>query len=197
MTCVIAIKENGIVYMGADSAGSDRQTIHTRLDPKIHKVGDFMFGFTTSFRMGQLLAHAFKAPDRDPRIPVDKFMTTSFIDAVRECLKVGGYASKSNDTESGGTFLVAYEGRVFVIYDDYQVAEHAMSYSAVGCGAETAMGSLHTTEVLGGMSPADRIKCALSAAEAFSCGVRGPFIQMASGKQNSTTLLFERVLCTG
>lgn len=180
MTCVIAIKEKGTVYMGADSAGSDLYTIRTRIDPKIHKVGSFMFGFTTSFRMGQLLAHSFKAPDRDPRISVEKFMATSFIDAVRDCLKTGGWASKTNENESGGTFLVAYEGRVFCVYGDYQVGESALPYEAVGCGTDMAMGSLFTTDG-GRMTPAERIEIALRSAEAFSCGVRGPFIQMTSG----------------
>lgn len=178
MTCVVAIKDSGIVYMGADSAGSDLYTIRTRIDPKIHKVGAFMFGFTTSFRMGQLLAHSFTAPDRDPRISVDKFMATSFVDAVRACLKAGGYAGKSNEVESGGTFLVAFEGRVFCVYDDYQVAESALPYEAVGCGTDMAMGSLFSTQG-SSLMPGERIDLALRAAEAFSCGVRGPFIQMA------------------
>jgi ATP-dependent protease HslVU (ClpYQ) peptidase subunit len=176
MTCVVAIKHNGSVYMGADSAGSDLYTIRTRIDPKIHKVGAFMFGFTTSFRMGQLLAHAFKAPDRDPRISTEKFMSTSFIDAVRDCLKAGGWASKANETEQGGTFLVAYEGRVFCIYGDYQVGESALSYEAVGCGTDFAMGSLYSTQDTA-LTPGERINKALQAAESFSCGVRGPFIQ--------------------
>lgn len=180
MTCVIAIKDKGVVYMGADSAGSDLYTIRTRIDPKIHKVGPFMFGFTTSFRMGQLLAHAFKAPDRDPRVATDKFMATTFVDAVRDCLKSGGYAAKANEVEQGGTFLVAYEGRVFTVYGDYQVAEGALSYEAVGCGTDMAMGSLFSTQG-GSMAPSARIDLALRAAEAFSCGVRGPFIQMTQG----------------
>lgn len=184
MTCVIAIKDDGVVYMGADSAGGDLYTIRTRIDPKVHKVGEFMFGFTTSFRMGQLLAHAFKAPDRDPRVATEKFMATSFVDAVRDCLKAGGYAKKDSEVEHGGTFLVAYEGRVFTVYDDYQVAEGALPYEAVGCGTDMAMGSLFSTQD-SSMTPSARIDLALRAAEAFSCGVRGPFIQMTSGTNHS------------
>lgn len=179
MTCVIAIKHAGRVYMGADSAASGGQTIRTRSDPKIHKVGPFMFGFTTSFRMGQLLAHAFVEPDRDPRISTEKFMATSFVNAVRDCLKLGGFASKANETEAGGTFLVAYQGRVFCIYDDYQVAEGALDYEAIGCGTDFAMGSLFTTAE-SNMAPAGRITKALEEAAAFSCGVRAPFIQMSA-----------------
>ena len=179
MTCVIALKADGIVYMGADSLGSNLYTKRARIDPKIYRVGDFMFGFTTSFRMGQLLGHAFKAPDRDPRVATEKFMSTVFIDAVRECLKTGGFAKKENETEEGGNFLVAYEGRIFNIDSDYQVGESVLPYEAVGCGQDIAMGSMYTSAA-SAMSPTERIDIALKAAGEFSCGVGAPFIQMQS-----------------
>lgn len=176
MTCVIALKSEGIVYMGADSAGSNGWTIRSRADQKIYKVGAFMFGFTTSFRMGQLLGHAFASPDRDPRMPTEKFMTTAFIDAVRNCLKNGGWARKESENEVGGNFLVAYEGRVFNVDSDYQVGESMELYEAVGCGADVAIGSLYTTQRLTNrLTPNERIELALKAAEQFSAGVRGPF----------------------
>jgi ATP-dependent protease HslVU (ClpYQ) peptidase subunit len=177
MTCVIAIKEDGKVYMGADSAGTGGDfSQRTRNDSKLCKVGPFMFGFTTSFRMGQLLAHSFIAPDRDPRVSVEKFMSTLFIDSIRSCLKAGGFATKDNDAEVGGQFLVAYEGRVFQIYNDYQVAESVLDYEAIGCGSDIAMGSLHTSGQHTTMWPKGRIVVALEAAEEFSAGVRGPFV---------------------
>ncbi len=180
MTCVVAISEGGIVYMGADAAGVAGYSIRTRKDPKIYKVGPFLFGFTMSFRMGQLLGHAFTAPDRDPRIATDKWMSTVFIDAVRTCLKAGGWAKKENETEEGGTFLVGYEGRIFRIDSDYQVGESQLQYEAVGCGDDIAMGSLYTTHAMGGIGPSARITTALCAAESFSAGVRGPIYQLQS-----------------
>lgn len=177
MTCIVAIKDGNTIHMGADSAGTGGDfSQRTRSDSKICHVGPFVFGFTTSFRMGQLLAHSFQAPDRDPRIAVDKFMCTSFVDALRKCLKDGGFATTENNVESGGQFLVAYEGRIFQIYSDYQVAESSLHYEAVGCGAEIAMGSLHTSGEHITMWPQERIKVALEAAEEFSAGVRRPFV---------------------
>jgi len=177
MTCIIAIKDGTTIHMGADSAGTGGDfSQRTRNDSKICHVGPFMFGFTTSFRMGQLLAHSFVAPDRDPRVAVDKFMATTFIDAIRSCLKAGGFATKDNDAEVGGQFLVGYEGRIFQVFSDYQVAESALDYEAVGCGSEIALGSLHTTGVHTIMSAKSRIQVALEAAEEFSAGVRRPFV---------------------
>lgn len=177
MTCIVAIKEGNKIYMGADSAASGGDfSQRTRNDPKIYVVGGYMFGFTSSFRMGQLLGHSFIPPDRDPRVSLDKFMPTLFIDAVRKCLKEGGYATKESDAEVGGTFLVAFEGHLFEVYSDYQVAENILGYDAVGCGSEIAMGSLHTSYQHTVLYPNQRLEAALLAAEEFSAGVRGPFI---------------------
>lgn len=131
-----------------------------------------IFGFTSSFRMGQLLRWALTIPDHDPRIDVEKYMATTFIDAVRDCLKSHGCASRTNEVEAGGTFLLGYKGRLFCIHDDYQVAEAADGFDAVGCGDQIAQGALYASSHL----PArDRLRVALEASERYSAGVRGPF----------------------
>jgi ATP-dependent protease HslVU (ClpYQ) peptidase subunit len=181
MTCIVAIKDGDSVFMGADSAGVSGYFIQSRTDPKIYKVGEFMFGFTSSFRMGQLLGHAFNEPEHDDGVTVEKFMATTFIDAVRTCLKNGGYAKKDNEVEIGGNFLVAYKGRLFNVDSDYQVGESRLGFDAVGCGAEIALGSLFSTAK---KHPKKRIQIALEAAEQFSCGVRGPFILEKFSKES-------------
>lgn len=172
MTCIVGLIDGGKVYLGGDSAGVSGYHLVTRKDPKVFRVGDFVIGFTSSFRMGQLLAHAFTPPKRHEDTDVYAYMVTSFVDAVRDCLKAGGYARKESETEAGGTFLVGYAGRLFEISDDYQVGEALADYAACGCGREVALGSLFSTK---GQKPKDRILTALEAAEALSAGVRGPF----------------------
>lgn len=168
--------------MGADSAGVGGYSLTVRADTKVFRNGPMLFGFTTSFRMGQLLRYALTVPDHDPRVDVEKYMATTFVDAVRECLKSHGFASKSCEVESGGTFLVGYKGRLFCIYDDYQVAEAADRYDAVGCGHDIAKGALFATPELSGE---ERAKTALSAAERYSSGVRSPFVVMALDGANA------------
>jgi len=177
MTCIVALKHQGVIYMGADSAGVGGLSLTVRNDPKIYRNGPVLFGFTTSFRMGQLLGHSFRMPLRDPSLALGKFMVTDFIDAVRTCLKNGGYAKKENEVEHGGTFLVAYDGHLFCIDSDYQVGQQKLPFDACGCGADIALGSLFTTEKIAATTlPEDRIRLALEAAEQFSAGVRGPFL---------------------
>lgn len=176
MTAIAALLHDGKIYMGGDSAGVnvDGLALHVRKDPKVFINGPFIMGFTTSFRMGQLLRFSFTPPDHPGKMSIDRFMNTVFVDAVRKCLKKGGYAKVHSNVESGGTFLIGYMGKLYVMYDDYQIGISAANYESVGCGGDLCRGSLHATEGTD-IEPKKRIKMALQAAEAFSGGVRGPF----------------------
>jgi hypothetical protein len=173
MTCIAGIAQGGKVYIGGDSAGvAGTSQLDVRADRKVFLSGDFVMGFTTSFRMGQLIQYAFTPPKRHPDKDVMAYMVTEFVDGLRACLKNGGFASRNSETEAGGTFLVGYCGRLFNIQDDYQVGESAIGYHAVGCGDAYAKGVLFATP---DQLPEDRIRLALHAAEAHAGGVRGPF----------------------
>lgn len=177
MTAIAAVVHDGKVYVGGDSAGVGVRSLslEQRSDPKVFVNGPYVMGFTSSFRMGQLLHWAFTPPTHHSEVEDERFMSTAFVDAVRSCLKAGGYAKKENDVESAGTFIVGYHGKLWVIEDDYQVAEPLADFTAVGCGYNLCLGSLHSTETIPATPPAERIILALGAAERFSAGVRGPF----------------------
>lgn len=172
MTCIVGLISNGSVHIGGDSAGVDGLSLTVRADRKVFRNQDFIFGFTTSFRVGQLLAHSFKPPKRHPEKDVYAFMVTEFIDALRQCLKAGGCAQRYYEVERGGTFLVGYAGRLFQIRGDYQVAEPVDGFDACGCGSQIALGALFASS---DAPPRERLEIALNAAERFSAGVRGPF----------------------
>jgi ATP-dependent protease HslVU (ClpYQ) peptidase subunit len=173
MTCIVGLIDGNRVWMGGDSAGVSGLNITVRSDPKVFHNGEFLIGFTSSFRMGQLLAFSLKPPARPEGKDVFPYMVTDFVDAVRSCLKEGGYAQKSNDAEQGGSFLVGYQGRLFSIQSDYQVAETTRGYHAIGCGSDYALGSIATSV---GQPPEQRVRTALECAELFNAGVRAPFL---------------------
>lgn len=172
MTCIAGLVHDGKVYIGGDSAGVGGLDLSIRKDQKVFANGDFVMGFTSSFRMGQILRYAFTPPKRHPDKDVMEFMVVEFVNALRDSLKAGGFAKKDSEVETAGVFLVGYAGRLFNIEDDYQVGESACGYHAVGCGDGYAKGVLFATE---GQDPEARINMALRAAEAHSAGVRGPF----------------------
>jgi hypothetical protein len=179
MTCIVAIAQNGTVYMGSDHAASDEKSgwILSRKEPKCFKVGQYGIAFTDSFRMGQILQYSWTPPKYTPtktNSGLDKFMRTKFIDSVKQAFKDGGYGSIAPGQEDeGGIFIVGVEGRIFTIDEDFHVGENIMNYMAEGSGAFFALGSLHTTKKQ--KNPKMRIKAALEAAAEFSMSVAPPF----------------------
>lgn len=182
MTCIVGLVKEGDVYIGGDSQGTDGRRLLqcVRADQKVFRKKDMIFGFTSSYRMGQLLRYKLSFPRPHEGQDLYEFMVTDFVDEVRTCLKDGGYASKNNEVEEGGTFLVGYRGRLFTIGDDYQVAESHWPFDAVGCGDQLALGALFALTDGGdaGTQPPDdpirAIAVAIRAASEFSAGVGGP-----------------------
>jgi hypothetical protein len=172
MTCIVGVSDSGRVWIGGDSAGVAGYSIDVRADTKVFRNGAYLMGFTTSFRMGQLLHHVFKPPKPTTR-NLERFMVRDFIPAVMECLDAGGWLSTENGRREGGTFLVGVHGELFDVDSDFQVGHSHNGYSSVGCGFDLALGSLHSTK---GRPPRVRVKAALEAAAHHSAGVTGPFV---------------------
>jgi ATP-dependent protease HslVU (ClpYQ) peptidase subunit len=175
MTCVIGLVEHdGTIYFGADSAVSGSYQLTIQKDQKVFFVEDFLIGCTGSARMRQLLHHALVPPKYTPGHDVEKYIVTAFVDAVRKCLKDGGFAQKEEEQEKGGDFLVGFRGRLFYIDSDYQLIEPLDGYGAIGSGDDVALGVLFATRDLD-MLPQQRIELALKAAEHHTTEVRAPF----------------------
>lgn len=186
MTCVAALVYGDTIFMGADSAGVDGGfNLTVRADQKVFINGDYIIGFTSSFRMGQLLRYSFKPPKfRPDEKELYEFMVTNFVDAVRKCLKEGGYVQVKDGEEAGGCFLVGTQGRLFQIESDFQVGESMQTFDAVGCGRAYALGAFSATHA---MDPEKRVRLALEIAEKWSAGVRGPFIILTKGRTEKCT----------
>jgi len=184
MTCIAGIVcKNGDILMAADSAATtdcgDQKILKDR---KIFINGPMCIGMVESIRMGQLLRYSLKIPDFPKGMSVSTFMSTLFINEVRRCFKEGGFGNSDPDDkahtegETGGFFLVGFEGRLFVIQNDYAVCESSTSYAAMGSGEPFALGSLHSTEKFADkISEKKRLTLALDAAATFSAYVAPPY----------------------
>jgi ATP-dependent protease HslVU (ClpYQ) peptidase subunit len=168
MTCIIGVAEKGNVYIGGDSAGVAGLSILIRNDEKVFHNGPFIMGFTSSFRMGNLLRYKFDPPKQTVAKDDMRYMVTDFIDAVKKCFTENSYGKP----DSGGAFMVGYNGQLYEINDDFQVGLNSNSMSCLGCGRDIAYGALFATK---GKKPEERIKIALEAAVFHNAGVRPPF----------------------
>jgi len=175
MTCIVGLLDGSRVLLGGDTCGSNGYSYESCDHSKVFKVGDFLIGGTTSFRMLDLLEYSLSIPYVTPSDEenMDKFMRTSFVSAVRTCMKDGGFTTYKNSVEEIGTFLVAYKNKLWRMQDDLSIITRNV-YDSVGCGMYAAVGSLHTTEGME-VSAEDRVTKALEAAASIMTGVKGPY----------------------
>lgn len=177
MTCIVGYETPDGVFMGADSASVSSLDIRIREDSKVFKVGGMIMGFTTSWRMGQLLRYSLRLPEHKGEKDDFEYLCTDFIDAVRKCLKLGGYAKEINNEESGGVYLVGYRGKLYRVDSDFHVGRIINGYDACGCGEYYALGALMVLheEFRDNVPPEAIVTRALEAAAHFSAGVSPPF----------------------
>jgi ATP-dependent protease HslVU (ClpYQ) peptidase subunit len=168
MTCIVGIENNGVVHLGGDiqGTGGNNKIVHTQ--PKVFNRKGVLFGFTTSYRFGQILEHSLPTPvvpeDQDD---VYRWLITVLIPDIRKALRDEGY-------EGGGNCLIGVRGQLWELQNDFSVLRSVRGYAAVGSGYEYAMGSL-TTSVAAGLSSTQdyigAVKRAISVAGTFSPSV--------------------------
>ena len=181
MTCIIGVvdKENGCVWMGGDSLGSNGFTKATQEPPKVFRNKVFtnvVMGSTCTFRHIDLLKYSkdlFKEIDFYKKKDIDhEYMVMEFIPNIMKIFKDGlpSYDEKAR----GANFLVGAKDKLFEIQEDYSVLQPASGFCSVGSGEYAANASLYTT--VGMDIPIEkRIEIALMAAESCCCGVQRPF----------------------
>ena len=189
MTCILGLIDDGKMYMGADSAGVSGWDILIQKPSKIFIAGSCIIGVAGDPRALQLLRYSFKLPDHPEGMENEEYIAVLFTDAVREVMKIAGYAKKENEQEKiDSTILVAYRGELFRIESNYQFIQVTQNYFAVGGGSLESLGSMYATQDIA-LTPENRITRALEASEAFNMGVRAPFhIKSVGYTQKNETL---------
>jgi hypothetical protein len=177
MTCIAGLVDNGKVYLGGDAAAVSGNMIQGAANPKVFRKGEFILGYTTSFRMGQILEHEFEPPIPTPGNAYMEYMVTKFALEVKKTLTRCGYVMNAQE---GGGFLVGYDGKLYRINTDYQVFQSVDGFDSVGCGSPEALASMYSSEGLL-TDPQTRVRLALEASAHFNTGVRPPFTILSLG----------------
>ncbi len=173
MTCIVGYEDNGKVYIGGDSLGSTNWTMTVRADQKVFKNGPMLFGFTSSYRMGQILNHSLVIPEQSSKQSDYNYLCTTFIDAVMAALIDKKYAKVNDGCATGGYFLLGYKGCLYKIESDFQVGKTVDPYDSCGSGEHHAKGAM---AILNDMKikPQTKIKRAIEAAAKNVISVGGP-----------------------
>ncbi len=160
MTCVIAIKNpDGSITLGGDKAASTEYDSRITTMPKIFKVGDFHFGYTTSFFMGQILQYGFTPPTRPVGISDQEYL---FIHVRNELTKLFerekfGVRNENSIEKLFGTFIIVYRGRVYEVLSNMAMLEYVDAVTVVGCGVHCALGAIYSIQQHVHDMPAEQI----------------------------------------
>lgn len=188
MTCIIGLLTDERIYVAGDSVGSTGWSKSVRADDKVFRVGNFLFGFTGSFRLAHLLMWGFRPPAHDPKDSTHKYMCTDFMNALRDRLRGAGCLHTKDGIDrfvNSSAIIVAYRDSVFCVEGDLQVGIPGdcvsdVTWVAEGCGGDFAMGALYGYLSVNKKKTHANYKkaltVALESAERFSEGVGAPFI---------------------
>lgn len=180
MTCVVGLATPGGVYIGGDSAASCESDLQVRKESKVFELGELLIGFSSSFRMGQLLRYSLKLPPKDNKD--DMRYLTKVMTSVRKLLLRENFGiMDSGEQELGGQLLIGYRNKLYVVDSDFHVGEPIDGYAAIGSGANVALGALFVAKkcLLG---PVPAMNLALAASQTFSTNVCGPMRILFKGK---------------
>ena len=166
MTVIVGIANGTNVYIGGDRGVSDDETILSLYRPKVHINNGWLFGYSGSLGIGQLM-ELIDMPEVDKDTDVYKVLRTDVVTHMRNAIDL---YSVSN-AETASDFLVGINGRLFEMNTaDWSVAE--IEETSIGSGSSYALGSLYTTKEFPA-GPEYRINLAIESAIRYSPSCQG------------------------
>lgn len=150
MTCVVGVRSSSGVLLAADSQWSEVNISKNARDAKVVNLSDLVaIGYCGSGRLGQILTYHMEMDD--PPLGADEhaWAVRTFVDALRCTLEEYGHLRIESDGERANLesmgdsrFLLAVRGRLFSVYEDFEVLEHEHVFDTVGSGEEVAFGAM-------------------------------------------------------
>lgn len=182
MSVVVAIKENGKVYIGADSQvtkGGTRVTLKNPNNYKVWKVNgadNCIIGHVGNVRDANVvrLMNGLVTDYNIYKGHIDyEFVVKKIVpDIVDELKSYGNLKDEKYVDYLDSSFLFAFRDQLYMIGRDRSVIE-VDDYVAIGSGEDQAIGSLLSTE---GENPKERIVKAIKASAASDIYVDYPII---------------------
>jgi ATP-dependent protease HslVU (ClpYQ) peptidase subunit len=167
MTCIVGLKEDGAVYLAADTQCTGGN-VKSDFKSKLARNGELIIGAAGSVVIGDLIKYVFRAPKRGST-DAYQYLIGEYAPALRTFLKSHEVTNvKDGRTWANFEVVVALDSRLFTVGAYFDVLEYD-SYAAKGSGKEVALGALHATDCI---EPVARVTMAVQAAikHADGCG---------------------------
>jgi ATP-dependent protease HslVU (ClpYQ) peptidase subunit len=187
MTTIIAVQGPTWAVVGFDSKVTEeggRSYTLGRGSAKVMKNGQYLLGAAGDVRAINILAYAFSPPSAGDLtgIRLDRFMTSKFIPALRQCFEDHGYVAKEQKEQAvhGSTVLAMINGQIYEIGEDYAWVRDTTGIYSFGSGGDYALAAMYAKwgDALNELSLADTQKLvreALHIAGKLDAGSGAPF----------------------
>lgn len=151
MTCVVGVRGKNGVLLAADSQWSSENVNKMAKDPKTFELSEVLaIAYCGSGRLGQILTYHMESLESPPLGMDEHYWAVKiFIEYLRNTLYTYGHMNVANDGDAanieflgGSAFLLAVRGRLFSVYEDFEVLEHERIYDALGSGEPLALGAM-------------------------------------------------------
>lgn len=148
MTTLAAFQGNGFAIIGADSRATDGGGgAFVLSNAKVSWNGDYIFAVSGASRGGNLIQQGWTPPKPPVTTDINKldiFMTKKFIPAMRDLFVDAGYDAKDDGDSAwhDGNFLVALNGVIYPIFEDYSWDRDARNIYYGGSGGDVALGAM-------------------------------------------------------
>jgi ATP-dependent protease HslVU (ClpYQ) peptidase subunit len=171
MTTIVAVQHKDKVVIGADSlVTASRKYNHPKM-VKISERGGYLIAGAGEVAACDIAQHIWEPPTPTASDKKDlyHFMIATVIPSLKKAFKDNDYKwdKEDGDEETKFAFLIAVEGEVFDIADDFAVCLDDKGFYGIGSGSSLAIGALRTGST---------IKDALEIAADIDPYTAGPFI---------------------
>ena len=145
MTTIVAKQYADKVVIGADSlVTANRKYSHPKM-AKITERGQYLIAGAGLSAACDIAQHIFVPPKvtAEDKKDLYHFMIARFIPALKQCFKDNDFKLEDNDdNETRFGFLVAVNGELFDISDDFAVCLDTSGIYGIGSGASLGIGAL-------------------------------------------------------
>ena len=174
MSVVVGLVKDGHVYMAADTRGligHEKMTVQKLFVSEHKQWGKWAMGSVGHMRNAEI------ANELDlPTVTKNALKTTtpqmavrSYLDSLRDEIMSRGIVEDGNS--AGNDYLIAVQGHLFASYEFYMQEAQVV---AIGEGSPYVEGVLWTLQKFCPyMDPADMVRTAVEATEAFNVGIGG------------------------
>lgn len=144
MTTIAAIRIDDVIHMGADTrtvGGSGRVY---KTDLKIKHVGAFLLGGAGNSLPLDTILYGWTPPTPsvdDYRVPY-AFFVNKVVPSMKEAISATGYVKATVSLDDGFEFLIAFDGELYNVDDDWCTSMFTSNVGSCGTGGDVALGAL-------------------------------------------------------